>query len=390
MKRQIVVFLCCLWMQTPVFADEDGSYTEIWKTLEEGFSYRFYTQLFGTIQQPADSALNANNRFELPRYSLGLDVRPDLYANYEYVEAILKPRMELRANQWEDGIVDGQSQTDVDFFIYEGSLTLKFANQVFASYGRENLQWGPSAMLSPSNPFNPNNNQNNPVTEMQGMDFAKLIYVPDLRFSASFLANTDVGRFQLFGREFHNTYALKLDYTGNDYYLSLIPSYQEQGEKFRLGYIGQWNVTDAILVYSEGSVFEQRDDFSMLFGGSYTFEAGGTVTLEYFHHEKGCTLEPVSLCLTPAYEDDFVGTFIRKDYLQFQYYDVEIFDSFNMVLRWTHGLNDHSNFAVGYLQYELGDNFQLFSVVSGSIGGSGDELSGLLDYSVTLGAGYTY
>lgn len=359
------------------------------QTLQDGFSYRFYTQVFGVAQQPADSSLNANNRFKIPRYTLGTDIRPDLFFESEYIDASLKPRMELRASMWEDGFVEGESQTDVEFFIYEGAVTLKFNNEVFVSYGRENLQWGPSSLLSPSNPFNPNNNQNTPATEMQGMDYAKLSWVPTFNFSASFLANTGAGRLNQLGKEFHNTYALKLDYTGDNFYLSLIPSYQEHGEEFRLGYIGQWNITDALLVYSEGSVFEQRDDFSLLFGGAYTFEFGGTLALEYFHHDKGCTLEPVSLCLTPAYEDSPVGTYLRKDYLQFKYYDVELFDNINLMLRWTYGVNDHSNFAVGYVQYGLGDNFQLFGIVTGGIGGYNGELSGYVDYSVTLGVGYS-
>ncbi len=389
MKNSCLLVFVLLTALENANAEQDQS-SELFQSLQDSLSYRFYMQGFGIAQQPADSALNANNRFKVPRYTLGVDVRPELFFDSHYVAAVLKPRMQLRANQWEDGFVKGQSQTDIDFFIYEGSLTLKFDNELFASYGRENLQWGPSALLSPSNPFNPNNNQNTPTTEMQGMDYAKLIWVPTYNFSASFLANTDVGRFELFDRQFHNTYAVKLDYTGDDYYLSLIPSYQEQAEKFRLGYIGQWNVTDALLLYTEGSIIERRGDFSLLFGGAYTLEAGGTLTLEYFHHENGCTLEPASLCLTPLYDDKPVGTFLRKDYLEFQYYEVEIFDSMDFVMRWTHGLNDNSDFAVGYLQYHVDDKIQLFSVVSGGIGGYGDELSGLIDYSIQLGAGYSF
>ncbi|MGH8500416.1 MAG: hypothetical protein ACRERV_16645, partial [Methylococcales bacterium] len=347
--------LIALSITAAAVGDEPDSGSDLLDRLAEGFSNRFYMQGFGTAQQPADSALNAANRLGIPRYQMAVDIRPDLFLDYDYFSAIFKPRMQLRANQWEDGIYDNQSHTDTDFFIYEGSLTLKFDNRVFISYGRENLQWGPAAMLSASNPFNQNNNQNSPATELQAMDYAKLIWVPSAKFSASFLTNTDIGRFkEPFNRGFHNTYALKLDYTGKDYYLSLIPSYQHEGEKFRLGYIGQWNITDAVLVYSEGSIIEQKGDFSLLFGGAYTFQKGGTVSFEYLHHENGCTLEPVSLCLTPAYNDNPLGAFFRKDYLQFQYYDGEIFDRFNLLLRWTYGLNDRSNFAIGYLQYEIG------------------------------------
>lgn len=387
-KKGLLICIGYMFLHA-VTAEEEFS-ARFWQSLKDSLSYRLYMQSFGVLQQPADSLLNVNNRFKIPRYTLAEDIRPELYFNSSTLDVALKPRMELRAKQWEDGFAKGQSQTDIDFFIYEGLITLNFNNKVFASYGRENLQWGPSVLLSPSNPFNPNNNRNNPVTEMQGMDYAKLIWVPSYNFSASFIANTDAGRVELFGRKFNNTYALKLDYTGDQYYVSLIPSYQHSDEKAKLGYLGQWNLTDAILLYSEGSVLEHKGDFSMLFGTSYTFYMGGTVALEYFHHENGCDLDQVSACYTPLYNDNPIGTFIRKDYLQFQYYDVEIFDSIDLVFRWTHGLNDHSNFAVSYLQYQLNDHIQLFSVFSGGIGSEEDELSGFLDYSITLGAGYTF
>ena len=390
LSKIIILILCTmspvLQAQTKQNKEEPFSFVHI---LQDGFSYRFYTQVFAVAQQPADSSLNVNNQFNIPRYTLGSDIRPDFFFKSEQIDASLKPRIQLRADKWQDGFSRGEHQTDADFFIYEGSLSFNLNNKLFASYQRENLQWGPSSLLSPSNPFNPNNNQNSPSTEMQAMDYAKLTWVPTINFSASFLANTGAGRLEQFGNEFHKTYAFKFDYTGNDYYLSMIPSYQENGEKFRLGYIGQWNVNDAFLVYSEGSIFEQDDDFSLLLGGTYTFEAGGTVALEYFHHDKGCTLEPVSLCFTPLYEDKPIGTFIRKDYLQVNYYDVELFDNFNLMLRWTHGLNDHSNIAVTYLQYDLDDNFQLFGVATGAIGGYDDELSSFIDYSITLGIGYS-
>lgn len=387
------IFLLIICAVSPVaqaqLKQEKDSLPSFLQSFQDGLSYRLYTQVFGVAQQPASSSLNINNRFKIPRYTLGSDIRLDLFFESEYVDVSLKPRMELRAREWNDGFSKGGSQTDIDFFIYEGEVTLKLSNELFASYGRKNLQWGPSSLLSPSNPFNPNNNQNTPATEMQGMEYAKLSWVPTYNFSASFLANTGSGRLDQLGKEFQNTYALKLDYTGNDYYLSFIPSYQEHREKFRLGYIGQWNLTDALLVYSEGSVFEQQGDFSLLFGGAYTLEEGGTLAMEYFHHEKGCTLEPISLCLTPRYKDQSVGNYLRKDYLQFKYYDVELFDNINIMVRWTYGLNDHSNFAVGYVQYGLGDNYQLFGIVTGGVGGYNDELNGILDYSVTVGLDYS-
>jgi hypothetical protein len=46
---------------------------------------------------------------------------------------------------------------------------------LYLSYGRENLQWGPSYLFSPSNPFFHDNGRSNPKKEIPGMDFARLV-----------------------------------------------------------------------------------------------------------------------------------------------------------------------------------------------------------------------
>ena len=120
------------------------------------------------------------------------------------------------------------------------------------------MQWGPSFLYSPSNPFFFDNGRSNPYMEVAGMDFARLVVVPHMLWTASFIANTDQGRNTLISTDpFKETYAVKIDYTGNQNYASLIVS--QKDDKNTVGYFGGWTVTDALLLYSEGSMRQGSD-----------------------------------------------------------------------------------------------------------------------------------
>ncbi len=316
---------------TPGFKDLMGEF-------KEGFSYVFKILPFGTTQMPSDSTQNPNNDFlRIPRYTGNLFLRPDFYLQYRSLRLLAKPRLEAEWLRWEDGSLEGETDTDVDTFFNEWLASLSLPKNLFVSYGRENLQWGPSFLLSPSNPFFRDNGRANPKREVPGMDFARLIWVPSSNWSFSFIANVDEGRQEFISedlelppivasisrgrrefvsREFEPTYALKADYTTYRKYFSLIASYQEN-DRGRLGGYAGWTVSDALLVYGEGNVSQgtnalypdevatippigfpiivmgptEEDETSlealMLIGASYTFEAGPTITAEYIANSAG-------------------------------------------------------------------------------------------------------
>ena len=193
---------------------------------------------------------------------------------------------------------------------------------LFVSYGRENLQWGPSFLFSPSNPFFQDNGRRNTYLEVPGMDFGRLVWMPASVWSLSFIANTDEGLNKTTGPgaflssapppPFERTYTIKADYTGREAYASLILSRRADDENL-LGFYGGWTVSDAVLLYTEGVVsqgsrglYPVEDRFSpfgasmaqahehsssldpvMLLGGSYTFESKGILTLEYAYYGPG-------------------------------------------------------------------------------------------------------
>ena len=101
--------------------------------------------------------------------------------------------------------------------------------------------------------FSQDNGRSNPFLEVPGMDFARVVWIPHSSWTISFIVNTDEGRNTLLGPDpFEKTYALKVDYTGRENYASIILSQKDY--KKTLGFFGGWTVSDAVLLYGEGSL----------------------------------------------------------------------------------------------------------------------------------------
>lgn len=346
---------------------------ELW----QGFTARINLQAFGLVQQPVNSPLNPGNVLDLPRYQVEADFRPDLRLTFRRLEVSVKPRLALRWQQWEEGSRQGDRDTEVEAFVHEWLVRYRMSEQFFASYGRENLQWGPASLLSLSNPFNAANGQNNPRMEVPGLDYGRLAWIPSIEWTVSVIANTDEGRFAQ-RQEFHRTYAVKLDYNVQRAYVSLIPAYREDGV-FRLGFFAGWTVSDALLLHMEGSMPEHIGDTAILVGGSYTFTLGPTVVIEFLHDGSGCRREPTGRCVAPG--TGIVAPMsglIRQRYLLVQYSHTRIQDRLNLTLRWMHNLDDTSNRLMSISDYELGDHIQLFVIGS------------LVHYAVMAGVSYTF
>ncbi len=87
---------------------------------------------------------------------------------------------------------------------------------------------GPAFLISPSNPFIKDNGRDNPKTEVGGLTYARLLWIPYASWSASFIANIDDGAHTFFN-PFYKKYAVKIDYTGFEKYGSVIFSHEESG-----------------------------------------------------------------------------------------------------------------------------------------------------------------
>jgi hypothetical protein len=396
----LMLLVTVTWLSTAVAAQESSSEARAEPTslgklraeVSRGFSSRISLLGFGIAAQPVDSGLNPNNILQIPRYQLELDLRPDLSLNFRQLELSVKPRVELRWRKWEDGVRQGDSTTDVPVFVQEWLARYRLIDQLFVSYGRENLQWGPSYLLSPSNPFNRDNGQNNPRREVSGLDYGRVVWVPSSHWTVSFIANTDRGRQDLI-QDFNKTYAIKLDYTAEKKYFSLIPSSQEDG-KSRVGFFGGWTVSDALLLHIEGSVLlNEIGDTAILVGGAYTLELGPTIAVEFYHDGEGCRQDDIALCfrLGLVNTQPPADTLIRQNYLLVQYAHSRVWDTtFNLTLRWIRDLDDSSDRIIGILEYDLSDHIQLFVIGNYDTGAKNTEFGSLLRYSVQAGVRYTF
>jgi len=256
-------------------ADEDGNtnLALIQKKWAEYFSFDLRILASGIIEKPADSSQNPGNNFlQIPHYLADLEIRPDLHLNIDPLELSAKPRMRLDYSAWREGDLKGESQWNTDWYINEWLARWKMRQNLFVSYGRENLQWGPSFLFSPSNPFFKDNGRRNPYVEVPGMDFGRLVWIPESSWTLSFIANTDEGQNKTHGLDpfekisyppnglapFEKTYALKVDYTGRENYGSAILSYRESS-KISLGFLGGWTISDAVVLYGEGVITQGSD-----------------------------------------------------------------------------------------------------------------------------------
>ncbi len=400
---------------------------------EYDFSVRALT--FGTATKAANTPQNPNNDFlKLPRYTAEFELRPDAQLHFERFDFSVKPRLVAAWSKWDDGTMDGESDTDSESFINEWLARIRLVNGLFASYGRENLQWGPSFLVSPSNPFFRYNGRSNPIREVPGMDFGRLVYVPSWSWSLSFIANEDEGRndFQFRNGEFKKTYALKLDYTGAERYASLILSDRE-ADRVRLGGYAGITATDALLLYAEGEVSQGTDALyptsadnplggvmapvkdedtdlfgALLLGGSYTFEWGPIATLEYLYNGPGYDDKQADAYFElrdaagAAFESNgpFRGLgasilsqtvdpglrFLRQHYVMVQVLENDIRDVLNLTFRWTQNIDDGSGQLLFWGEYFLGDHLKLFSFGFANSGSKDTEFGSILEHQLMMGA----
>jgi hypothetical protein len=410
-------------------ADENPSQ---FKKFTNGFSGDLRVLTYGIIQEPPQTGQNPNNNFlELPHYVTNLEIRPDLRFDSNYLELAVKPRAKLDFSIWEEGVREGETKWKDDWYINEWLARLKVWDRIFLSYGRENLQWGPSFLSSPSNPFFSDNGRSNPYMEIAGMDFARLVFIPHGFWTVSMIANTQKGENEIIGPDpFEKTYAVKIDYTGRKNYASVIVS--QRDSKVTGGYFGGLTLTDAILLYTEGkltkgstALYAQVDSSTLgasmqkiheddsdikpviLAGGSYTFENSGTMTLEYMYNAPGYTSSEADAYYSlrqkaaQAFEAGgsagLLGTgvlfqtantglrFLRKNYAMLQYYQGNIKNRWEITVRWTQNIDDRSGQLLGLLSCSLGNHWELFSSGLINAGQDDTEFGSSLDYQVMLG-----
>lgn len=355
-------------------------------TFADSFKVNFRNLTFGQFQWPEKPFFGDDNPFDLPSDSLESDFRLDLEARLPHLTLVFKPRWDLYWEQWESGRKQGEDKTDEKAYVNEWLVRVQPLDTLFLSYGREDLQWGPAMMLSPSNPFFTGNGRNQPKREVPGADYARLVWTPDQSWTASLIVNTDEGRKEIYA-DFEKTYAVKVDYLTDRVYGSLNLAKREAGN-WRLGGFASWAFDENIILYAEGSGTD--DGIEALAGGSYTFSEGSIVTLEYFYNGFGDRSANLLTLLSAGDWQDTRQLLLRKNYLLLQYYKQDIYGKWSGMLRWTAGLDDNSSAWLGLFEYNVMDHLQLFANGTVFRGNNDDELSALLDYQAMIGVEFSF
>jgi hypothetical protein len=113
------------------------------KALVERFSMDFRALAYGIMQEPSYSTQNRGNNFlQIPRHLDDLEVRPDMRFNLDPLDLMAKRGcVSNTAPGQEKECVKHGSKWDDEWYINEWLARVKMRENIFVSYGRENLQW---------------------------------------------------------------------------------------------------------------------------------------------------------------------------------------------------------------------------------------------------------
>lgn len=394
-KQGLPALLCLLIAGSSCFvslglqADGESDLESIGKDLLKGIDYRIVALGYGFYQDIVEeSSRNPNNMLALSTKQAEGQIRLDLSYKDQNFFFMIKPRLDWSWEKWTSGKLEGEASSGTDGYLYEWMVRVGVNKNLFASYGLENLQWGPSYLVSPSNPFINNNGKNNPFLEVPGLEYGRLSWAADASWMVQAFANVGDGRLKTVD-PFKNTYAGKIDYVGDGHYGSLILSQRNSGPVSLGGYAGM-TISDALLTHVEATV-DAEGKGAALIGGSYTFSDGSSLVLEFYHNGVGCITSQVRNCYIPYGDNEFEDILVRSNYGFIQYFKNEFFvRQLDLTLRGTFNLEDESRLLTGIAGYDYNDHVELFAVLDYNSGGNEDELSSLINYSVMAGLMVTY
>jgi hypothetical protein len=329
------------------------------------------------------------------------EVRLDLKAApASWLDLGLDPRLRLTASQFDNGHFEGDSDGYLGGWLVQARPT----DDTRLAWSRQNLQWGPSYLTSPSNPFGGDNGKNMPSVELPSMTYLKASWLPSDLWSISFLANVVGARtaqapslpspnlppiletfsaLRSAGNGFEPVYALKNDFTFDRRTFSLIISQRETDDP-RVGAFGSWNISDAVILYAEGAS-DGHSDHDLLAGATYTFVDGSFLALEYYFNDGTDTggRDGLSGLFTSSAMGS--GGFTSRNYLLIQYATTELIDRTTLAARWIVNLDKRCHRLAFQADYDLGDQASLFANVVVDLGDESDEYGASLLGLATLG-----
>jgi hypothetical protein len=360
------------------------------------FSSRSEAQLYWSqLESRPGSAFN--RIAPLPDNEWNAEWLPDVQAAWNQWDGVLKPRASAQVNG---------GRAVYWYWLNEGWLRWRVADQVSLRGGRDALLWGPAAFWNPSDPFSAENNKFNSEIELPGKDclIARWQFAPAWSLSEI----SEVGRgHQAQGPARRD--ALKLDWVGAEASAAALSHAVPGGSVGENGWI-QWTASQALLVYAEGAwaaapataravpsasagwsveqVAPEGRVASMLAGAAYTYLIGLTLTIELWRSGGGysdrsasdASAAAAAFAAGPGGRDltslgqllDGAPTPFRRDYLGLQLMN-SVGGQFSWLLRVTSDLDDGSKQAAAFLKQTLSDRCQVWAEGVCNSGGPGTE-----------------
>ncbi len=397
MRRCAAALVLGLSLVTTPGVLPEAAHADILEELEQGFGYRVETLGYYAFTELEPDGADPGNILDFAHHEARLELRPDLDLDFRRLALGFRPRYRINYRSFDSGPQANTSETGDELFIQEWEIGLSLTDALLLSTGRIDLQWGPSYLLSPSNPFNRNNGLNDPQLEQPGLEYSQLAWMPGYRWTLTLIANTGPGRFTS-GRPFSPRYAMRVDYTADGWFGGLIGSITEDEHDPVIGGFAGWTVTDALLLHAEWSVdtaVESGDpvkEGDYLLGGSYTLGGGAFAVAEFFRDGTGCEAPNIVTCFNPFAGDpaDPTDLLFRQNYVLLQFTHPSWLDQVAWTARWIHGFDDGSSRLMGFLEWTATNHLQPFFTGLADFGGSRDEFGSVVQLALRAGASLVF
>jgi hypothetical protein len=385
------------------------------------------------------STQNPDNDFlRIPSSTWQYELRPDIAVRLPHLELRLRPRVRAGGQHVAANALALQNGNSADVYLLEWLLRWQATDDLYVSVGAENVQWGPSQLYSPSNPFFIENNRGNPLAEGFGTHFVRAVWAPSVHMSLSLLMDVlpaaAPDSITSSDKDFERTYALKLDFTDESRQVSVIAAHGDDTLPVQIGGYAVWTATDALVLYTEGRLawwkgalypFAAPNPFgialatlanerlwpTILVGGTYTFTSGLTLTGEYLYSGEGYDDHQADLYfdLRAAAGASFQAKdtnqmvasdllaqtarprlrFLRRNYALLQlHYGFR--DRGELVVRYLQNLDDAGLALAPVLIWPVGTNLELVAMGFAHLGPLRSELRSAVDYSAMGGFTVTF
>lgn len=428
----IILSPCLCSLQVSAQEDEHADLNQsstLSDSIRSGFSYNLHTLLFFDVSYPGHSTQNPENAFlRLHRYSGEIHLRPDLFLETPLISSVFKPRIISYYRQWDDGVMNSEAHYHTRAYVNEWMMQLKPHPSFFVSFGKEKLLWGPSFLLSPSNILFKDTEKANFKREIEGRHLIKLVGLPSNILTITGIYETQHDE----NMTIMPVRALKVDIMGSSFQTSFI-AYLQQKNRFRLGSFGQVTASDALVLYYDGilsrgadtlyPVEDQTDPLGGKFirkhdrsgrlfatvtaGSSYTLLSGATLTAELLYNSAGYNSAEAARyyqirknAAGHLFDDDVISglsrktlletynagsSFLRRYYIMVQFQQREIRNVLDLIVRYTHSMDENSGQFSTILEWRLSDRIQLFNINTVGVGRRETEFKSILSKSFMVG-----